>query len=66
LAVYLIVFSLNGVYNHSTLIQAAILTPIFTIGVYLGQLIFRIAPSDWFKKVTYAILIFTALFMMAT
>lgn len=66
LAVYLIVFSLNGVYNLSTLIQAAILTPIFTIGVYLGQLLFRIAPSDWFKKVTYAILIFTALFMMAT
>jgi uncharacterized membrane protein YfcA len=66
LTVYLIVLSLNGAYNRSVLIDAAILTPIFAAGVYLGQHLFRIAPTDWFRKVTYAILIGTALIMMAS
>jgi uncharacterized membrane protein YfcA len=60
------VLSLNGAYSRSVLTQAAILTPIFAAGVYLGQSLFRIAPTDWFKKVTYAILICTALIMMAS
>ena len=46
--------------------RAALLTPIFTVGVYSGQYLFRIAPADWFKKVTYALLICTALIMLAT
>lgn len=66
LTVYLIVLILSGAYNRSVLIHAAILTPIFTAGVYLGQYLFRIAPVDWFKKITYAILICTALVMMTT
>ena len=66
LTVYLVVLSLKGVYTPSILIQAAILAPTFTIGVYLGQYLFRVAPADWFKKITYAILIGTALIMMAT
>ncbi len=66
LTVYLIMLGLNGIYNVSLLIQAAILTPVFTVGVYLGQYLFRIAPADWFKNITYAILICTALIMMAT
>ena len=44
----------------------AILTPIFAACVYLGQHLFRIAPTDWFKKVTYVILIGIALIMMAS
>jgi uncharacterized membrane protein YfcA len=64
LTVYLIVLSLNGAYNRSVLVHAAILTPIFTAGVYLGQYLFRIAPIGWFKKITYAILICTAFIMM--
>lgn len=66
LTVYLIVLSLNGAYNTSVLLHAAILTPIFTAGVYLGQYLFRVAPTEWFKKVTYGILICTALLMMAS
>lgn len=66
LTVYLIVLSLNGAYNPSVLLHAAILTPIFTAGVYLGQYRFRVAPTEWFKKVTYDILICTALTMMAS
>jgi len=66
LTVYLIVLSLNGAYNPSVLLHAAILTPIFTAGVYLGQYLFRVAPTEWFKKVTYGILICTALLMMAS
>jgi len=64
LTVYLIVLSLNGAYSPTLLIRAAILTPIFLGGVYLGQYLFRIAPADWFKKVTYAVLICTALIML--
>jgi uncharacterized membrane protein YfcA len=64
--VYLIVLSVNGLYNRSVLMQAAVLVPIFTAGIYLGRYLFRIAPADWFKKATYGILIFTALIMFAT
>lgn len=66
LTVYLIVLSVNGLYNRSVLMQAAVLVPIFTAGIYLGRYLFRIAPADWFKKATYGILIFTALIMFAT
>lgn len=64
LTVYLIVLILNGAYDLTVLIRAAILTPIFMGGVYLGQYLFRIAPADWFKKVTYVVLICTALIML--
>jgi uncharacterized membrane protein YfcA len=66
LTVYLIVLSVNGLYNRSVLMQAAVLVPIFTAGIFWGRYLFRIAPADWFKKATYGILIFTALIMFAT
>jgi uncharacterized membrane protein YfcA len=46
--------------------RAARLAPIFTVGVYSGQYLFRIAPADWFKNVAYALVIRTALIMLAT
>jgi uncharacterized membrane protein YfcA len=46
--------------------RAARLAPIFTVGVYSGLYLFRIAPADWFKKVTYTLLVCTALIMLAT
>ena len=64
--VYLIVLSLHGAYNTTIVMHATLLAPVFTIGVYFGQYLFRIAPADWFKKVTYALLICTALIMLAT
>jgi len=66
LSIYLIVLSLHGVYDASIIIRAALLTPIFAAGVYCGKYLFRIAPVEWFKKATYAILICTALMMEDT
>jgi uncharacterized protein len=58
--------AIQDVYNVSILLRAAILCPIFTASIYIGQYLFRVAPIEWFKKVTYAILICTALILMAT
>ena len=56
--------SFQGVYDASILLRAAILYPIFTAGVFIGQYLFRVAPVEWFKKVTYGILICTALVLL--
>lgn len=66
LAVSIIGLSLHGVYDSSVIVRAALLAPIFAIGVYFGQYLFRKVPVDWFKKVTYGVLICTALMMLAS
>jgi uncharacterized membrane protein YfcA len=66
LTVYLIVLSVKGIYNRPILTHSFALLPIFTAGIYFGRHLFRIAPADWFKKVTYGILIATALIMLVT
>ncbi len=65
ITVYLIVLKPYGAYNSTIVMRAALLAAIFTVGVYLGQYLFWIAPADWFKMVTYALLICTALIMLA-
>jgi uncharacterized protein len=66
LLVAIIGLVLQGVYNEAILLRAIIVCPFFTSGIYLGQYLFRIAPADWFKKVTYAVLICTALILLVT
>ena len=56
----------QGFYNEAILLRAIIVCPFFTSGIYLGQYLFRIAPADWFRKVTYAILICTALILLVS
>lgn len=66
LIVSIIGLSFHGVYNGSSIARAILVGPIFAAGVYLGQYLFRVAPADWFKKVTYAVLIGTALVMLVS
>ena len=66
LIVGIIGLGLQGVYNEAIIWRAVLVCPIFTVGIYLGQYLFRIAPADWFKKLTYGVLICTALFLLAT
>lgn len=56
----------QGVYDGTLLLRAALLCPIFTLGIYAGQYLFRIAPGQWFRKVTYVVLILTALGLLVT
>ena len=65
LIVSIVGLGLQGVYDGAILMRAVLLGPIFTAGIYLGQHLFRIAPADWFRKVTYAVLICTALILLA-
>ncbi len=58
--------AIQGVYDASILLRAAILYPVFTTGIFVGQYLFKVAPVEWFKKVTYVILICTALVLLAT
>lgn len=57
--------ALQGVYTQAILWRAAVICPVFTVGIYIGQYLFRVAPADWFRKVTYAVLICTALVLLA-
>ena len=58
--------SAHGVYNETSLLRAALIFPIFTLGIYLGQFLFKIAPADWFAKVTYGVLICSGLILLMT
>ena len=51
----------QDVYTETILIRALIIAPIFIIGARWGKYLYKISPAKWFKKVTYGILIFTAL-----
>lgn len=66
LMVSIVGLALQGVYTQAILWRAALLCPVFTVGIYVGQYLFRVAPADWFRKVTYAVLICTALILLAT
>ena len=54
---------IQSVYTQEILIRAVIIAPTFIFGAKLGQMIFKVAPADWFQKVTYLILLFTALML---
>ena len=56
----------HGVYSEASLLRASLVFPIFTLGIYLGHFLFRIAPADWFAKVTYGVLICSGLVLMTT
>jgi len=66
LTVSIVGLALQGVYEAAILLRAALVCPIFTSGIYVGQYLFRVAPADWFRKVTYAVLICTALILLLT
>lgn len=66
LIVGMIGLGLQGVYDGSIILRALLVCPVFTSGIYLGQYLFRIAPGDWFRKVTYAVLICTALGLLVS
>lgn len=66
LIVSIVGLTLQGVYDPAILWRAGLVCPVFTVGIYVGQYVFRVAPADWFRKVTYAVLICTALILLAT
>ena len=54
---------IQSIYTQEMLIRAVIIAPTFIFGAKLGQMVFKVAPADWFQKVTYLILLFTALML---
>ena len=54
---------IQSVYTQEMLIRAVIIAPTFIFGAKLGEMIFKVAPADWFRKVTYLILLITALML---
>ena len=53
------------IFNQSQILKSILIAPLFILGTYLGQF-FLIAPVEWFKTVTYGILIFIALALLIT
>ncbi|MDC0196165.1 sulfite exporter TauE/SafE family protein [Gammaproteobacteria bacterium] len=53
----------QNIYTQEMLIRGAIIAPTFIMGAKLGEMIFKVAPADWFQKVTYLILLITALML---
>ncbi len=54
----------QNIYTQEMLIRGAIIAPTFIIGAKIGEKIFKVAPADWFRKVTYIILFATALMLL--
>jgi uncharacterized membrane protein YfcA len=55
---------IQGAYTKILFSQALIIAPIFIIGAKLGEYFYKVAPAEWFKKITYGILILTALTLL--
>ena len=64
LIVGIVGLSLQGIYNQPIIMRAILLAPIFTAGIYVGRYLFLNTPAEWFRKVTYAILVFIGLVML--
>ena len=54
----------QNIYTQDILARAGIIAPTFIFGVKLGEYIFKIAPVDWFNKVTYFILFLTSIMLV--
>ena len=50
-------FILHGVYQDVSVTESGILVPAFILGSILGQYLFKIAPANWFGKVTSIMLL---------
>ena len=55
---------LQGVYTYEIVLRALIIAPTFILGSKLGEIIFKIAPANWFYNVTYMVLIFAAISLL--
>ena len=51
----------NGAYPQDTIARAIVIVPMFVVGARMGQYIFKIAPAEWFKKVTFGLLVATGI-----
>ena len=51
---------IQDVYTVTMLSRALIIAPILIIGAKVGEYLYQISPIEWFKNVTYGILIFTS------
>jgi uncharacterized membrane protein YfcA len=51
---------IQDVHTVTMLSRALIIAPILIIGAKVGEYLYQISPIEWFKNVTYGILIFTS------
>tara|TARA_B100000315_G_scaffold260172_1_gene319694 strand:+ start:7300 stop:8046 length:747 start_codon:yes stop_codon:yes gene_type:complete len=49
----------QGAYIEETILRTLVLVPAFVAGSWIGKYLFNVAPTTWFKKVIYAILLAT-------
>ena len=47
----------NSIYSPSIILLICILGPVFMVCTRLGQYLFKIAPTEWFKRIAYCLLI---------
>ena len=57
---------MHEIYDQSLIFKSILISPFFILGTLLGQFLFKIAPVEWFKFVTYGILIIIALALLFT
>tara|TARA_B100001027_G_scaffold82399_1_gene56480 strand:+ start:1870 stop:2604 length:735 start_codon:yes stop_codon:yes gene_type:complete len=56
--------ALNKIYDQKIILIIIILSPIFILANRLGQHLFKIAPTSWFKIIAYGILILSGLSLL--
>ena len=64
LAVAITGLAIQNIYTQEMLIRAVIIAPTFIMGAKLGEMIYKVAPTDWFKKITYLVLLTTAIMLI--
>jgi len=64
LAVAITGLAIQNIYTQEMLIRAVVIAPTFIMGAKLGEMILKVAPTDWFKRITYLILLATAIMLI--
>ena len=56
--------AIQGIYDQVLVVRTLLVAPIFIGGALLGQYLFSVAPVEWFKRVTYCILMLSAVTLL--
>jgi uncharacterized membrane protein YfcA len=64
LIVGIVGLTIQGIYDQTLVVRTLLVAPIFIGGAFLGQYLFSLAPVEWFKRLTYGILIVSAVTLL--
>ncbi len=64
LIVGIVGLAIQGIYDQTLVVRTLLVAPIFIGGAFIGQYLFSVAPVEWFRRVTYCILILSSVTLL--